>query len=362
MLDPSRQGGAAPLWICLGNVHRAGRRRCRRGRAPRSLSGMGYRLPATLAEIAEHQRGVITCRQAQGAGLSRDVISARLKSGRWQRLHEGVYLVSLGGPDRQAMLWAAVLRAGPGAMLSHWSAAEVDHLVDQPSPRIHVTIPGSRRATGIHGVTIHVSVLADRARHPSRLPARTRIEETVLDLSDTSESSWDAVGWIATAIGRRLTTQAMLRAAAAERTRLRWRCDIAAVLSPDLAGLHSALEYRYVRNVERPHGLPKARRQSRAQRGSVVEYRDVLYEDYSLAVELDGAVAHPADVRWRDVQRDNAAAAAGLITLRYGYRDVTTRPCQIAQEVAAVLRVRGWLGAPQPCSKACALSHPARAS
>lgn len=69
-------------------------------------------------------------------------------------------------------------------------------------------------------------------------------------------------------------------------------------------------------------------------------------------MELDGQVAHPAQTRWRDIQRDNAAAVAGVITLRYGWLDITTTPCEVAAEVAGVLATRGYQGA-RPCSAAC---------
>lgn len=265
---------------------------------------MPYQLPPLLCELADRQRGVITRHQAQSAGLSPDMIVSRLDSERWQRLHPGVYGVFTGRPDRQAVLWAAVLRAGPGAALSYQTAAELDRLIDKPAPIIHVTIPASRRVAPIPGIVVHARLGSQRAIHPSRLPPRTRIEETVLDLADSSETVWDAIGWITTALGRRLTTQDRLRAALNQRSRLRWRKDVACVLSPDLAGIHSALEYRHLRSVEKPHGLPKASRQALVKRDNTVEYRDVLYEEYSVAVELDGRVAHPADTRWLDIQRD----------------------------------------------------------
>ena len=74
------------------------------------------------------------------------------------------------------------------------------------------------------------------------------------------------------------------------------------------AGAHSLLELRYLRDVERPHGLPAAQRQARARLGSRNAYRDVLYEQFGVAVETDGAVAHPPEARWRDRERDNASA------------------------------------------------------
>ena len=43
----------------------------------------------------------------------------------------------------------------------------------------------------------------------------------------------------------------------------RWRLELAAGLTADLAGVHSTLEHRYVRDVERPQRLPRSSRQVR---------------------------------------------------------------------------------------------------
>jgi hypothetical protein len=148
---------------------------------------------------------------------------------------------------------------------------------------------------------------------------------------------------------------------------LRWRAEITAALGDVACGVHSGLEHRYLRDVERPHGLPRAIRQARVVRGRRTEYRDVLYEDYLVVVEVDGAAAHPAEDRWLAAHRDNAGAADGTITLRYSWADVTTRPCEVAAEIGAVLLRRGWPGALRRCGTECriggiplALSAPGR--
>jgi len=313
-------------------------------------------LPSTLRDLADLQRGVISRRQALSAGMSPEAIKGRIERGKWQRFHKGVYGVFTGPADRQATLWAAVLRAGQGAVLSYQTAAELDRLVDKPSSLIHVTIPPSRRLTAVPGVVVHVKLDAERATHPARLPPRTRLEETVLDLADSSANVVDAVDWVTRALGRRLTTQDQLRQALNLRSRHRWRLDLGCILSPDLAGIHSALEYRYFRDVERPHALPTGKRQFRVVQGVRSAYRDVLYNEFALAVELDGRVAHPGDSRWFDVWRDNASAADGVVTLRYGYRDITATPCVVAAQVSEVLRSRGWSKSAQPCSPTCPIS------
>ena len=75
-----------------------------------------------------------------------------------------------------------------------------------------------------------------------------------------------------------------------------------------------------------------------------------FYEEFGLAVELDGLASHPAETRWQDIHRDNHFAGNGITTLRYNWADVTQRSCQVAAEVASALRRRGWAGALRPCA------------
>jgi hypothetical protein len=317
------------------------------------LDAMRSELPEPLRDLAERQRGLVTRSQALSAGLSKDLIESWLERGRWQRRHAGVYATFTGTPDREASLWAALLRAGPGAALSCETAAELDGLQDKPGPTIHITVPASRRVTKTPGIIVHSRLMADQAVHPVRLPPRTRIEETVLDLCDTSNSADQAIGWLTTALGRRLTTQHLLLEAVYGRSRLRYRDDIQSILQPDMSGIHSLLEYLYVRDVEKAHRLPSGKRQAPTAGDRHRRYRDVLYGEFALTVELDGKTAHPDERRWSDIRRDNETAADGLITLRYGYRDLRVTPCQVAGQVGQVLIVRGWTGRPRRCSPGC---------
>lgn len=323
-----------------------------RSHVTRHSDGVAPLLPQQLRELAALQRGILTRAQVLGAGLTKDLIAARLDLGRWQRVYPGIYAAFSGEPSREAVLWAAVLAAGPGAMLSRQTAAELDGLSDLPSSLIHVTVPSERRVRPKPGLVLHYSARASQSVHPVRTPPRTRVEETVLDLWDSSRSLDDAVSWVARSLGRRLTTQAKLRAAVLERAKVHRRALLDELLEPDLAGLNSILEHRYVRDVERPHGLPKGIRQAVAQLNGRKQYRDTLYDKYQLVVELDGRISHPDETRWADIERDNAAAADGLTTLRYGTVALITAPCRVAAEVAKLLTSRGYRGA-LPCSPGC---------
>jgi hypothetical protein len=113
----------------------------------------------------------------------------------------------------------------------------------------------------------------DLARHPTLTPPQTRVEETVLDLAGAAATADGAYGWITRALGRRLTTQAKLRDAMESRSRLCWRRELAQALTADWDGVHSGLERRYLRDVERPHALPRGTRQARVRRGNRTGFR-----------------------------------------------------------------------------------------
>jgi len=311
------------------------------------------------------QSRVVSRRQARDAGWPKGTIDSRLRSGIWQRLSRGAYATFTGDLSREAQLWAVVLWSGPGAALSHETAAELHGLIDQPRAQIHVSVPAERhpgRRRKIRGVVVHRSrCLRPEWQPPWHLP-RTTVADTVLDLVGQARTFDDAYGWISKAVGRRLTSPQSLSKALAGRSRIRWRAWITEALEDAADGVHSPLERNYVHGVERAHGLPTARRQAKRRHSSGTRYLDNLYEEYDLCVELDGFAAHPAESRWRDTHRDNANLVQGTETLRYGWPDVTEHRCQTAAEIAAMLRRRGWTGTLRPCGLGCPAVAAARQS
>lgn len=317
---------------------------------------MNVYLAPGWSDLLDRQAGVVARHQGISLGLTEDVIENKVRSGKWRTMHRGVYATFAGEPGREAELWAVVLRAGPRAALSHQTAAELIGLADERSALIHVTVPLSRHPEPIRGALLHRSGRIGQATHPARFPPRTRTEDTVIDLTQTAAVLDDACGWLCRAVGRRLTTADRLRAALDVRLKVRWRADLTAALADAGSGAHSLLEHRYIRDVERPHGLPAATRQVRTVVGGRIRYLDNLYATAGLAVELDGGVAHPVHDRWADMHRDNAHAAAGIVTLRYSWADVTRRPCEVAHQVAEALQQRGTTVALRRCRPICGIS------
>jgi len=302
-----------------------------------------------------YHAGIVTRAQSHEAGLSDRAIIHRVATGRWQRIHPGVYATFSGPLSRQARLWAAVLYAGAGAVLSHETAAELQRLVDKPAPLIHLTVPLARRVIPQEGLRIHISrhIQADQRFPPGVLP-QTLVEDTILDLVDQADTVDEVCALITRAFGRRLTGEGVLRATMRPRGRLRWRSDVDALVTEAARGTHSLLEYHYDRDVEGAHGLPKSARQAPyAKPDGSKGFRDRLYQEYGVLVELDGASAHPEENRWADRERDNHAATQRKQTLRFGWKHVRHQACGTAVTTAIVLKNHGWRGSPKRCSPDC---------
>ncbi len=318
---------------------------------------MPAELPPLVRQLLASQGHVIARSQAIALGLSAETIRNRVRCGDWQQLQFGVYSDFTGTPKRDAQIWAALLRAGPDAALSHWTAAERHGLVDRPVAAVHLAVPVNRhpaRWSAIPGVVIHRTRYLEQAIHPMMSPPCTRVEYTVFDLIEAAATFEEAYDWICRAIGRRRTTSARLREAMASRPRMRWRQDLELALGDTQDGVLSVIERRYAHGVERPHGLPVATRQARVWQGTGNRYLDNYYEGYRACVEIDGAAAHPADEQWRDKDRDRWNAVHEKIdTIRIGTVALRTpqAQCATAADVATWLSGRGPATG-HPCARA----------
>lgn len=284
-------------------------------------------------------------------GYSDAAIAAHLAASRWQQPARGIYLTYTGPPTLAARQWVALIHGGPRAVLSHQSAGVLWRIVDaHDNMSIHVTVPRPAGARSIPGVIVHRS----RRQVPGVLsPPRTPAVGTVFDLASRAESFEAATALIARACQLQITTPMQLRGELLRRKTQRWRGELLDVMSDVEGGVHSVLELRYLRDVERAHRIPSGARQFPA--GGTRQ--DVHYREFRTVIELDGRLNH-ADLmsRWRDMTRDNASISRGEVTLRYGWADVAGSPCAVASQVATVLAQRGWEGKVRRCGPQCTIS------
>jgi very-short-patch-repair endonuclease len=91
----------------------------------------------------------------------------------------------------------------------------------------------------------------------------------------------------------------------------------------------------------REHGLPEPVLHHRVLDGTrFVAEVDLAYPSHLLAIELDGAVHLEADVRERDLPRQNDLVLLGWTVLRFTWRRLQERPDALVREVRAALATR----------------------
>jgi hypothetical protein len=220
---------------------------------------------------------------------------------------------------------------------------------------IVVVIPESQRVQPGAGVDVWRLSDLDRHVHPSRRPPLLRFESAVLLTASRASTPDGAVATIANACQSRHTTTGRLLRLLDEMPRnLRLRGLLRDILSDVATGAYSYLEVHYLRDVERPHGLPTAARQRRVTVGRRPYFRDVEYVGLNLVVELDGRLGHEDFVsRANDMDRDIDTVGTHARTARVGYLQVMSRRCVTAQRVAGLLRIGGWSGHARRCGPDC---------
>lgn len=319
-----------------------------------------------LMKLAVEQAGVVSRQQVLGHGFTDDWLRHQVAAKRWRRVHTGVYAICTGDLSWEAQCWAALLRCGKGAALTGptalhlWQPTMPGVAIAARERDIVVAVDEGRRPRLPHDSGIKVWTVAglDRLVHPVRRPQLVRFEVAVVQSASRATTRDEAISIIANACQSRLTTpDRLLELLGLMPDNLRFRRFLRDVLEDVATGAYSFLEVRYLRDVERPHGLPTGKRQRRVVVGRRPYFRDVEYLGYAVIAELDGRLGHEDFVsRANDMDRDTDAARVESRTARVGYLQVMSRRCATAQRMVDLLRMGGWSGKPRRCGPDCVVS------
>ncbi len=296
---------------------------------------MGERgqIAARISTIASRQYGHVTRGQLRELGVPERTISYWIASGRLTPVHAGVYAVDYVRPEPIARAAAAVLACGPGAALSHESAAVLWGLARSWPERPEVTVVGDRRRPGIAVHRTSTLRSADIRRHLGirvTSPARTVVE-----------------------IAPRLTRPALTRAVNDARlsgylhlsdleellvrlpthpgTRL-----VGEILETGNGPTRSGFEDAFVAFARRA-GLPSPRINARVAGYEV----DALFGQERVIVELDGYEFHRGRRAFeRDRERDAATLAAGFQTVRMTWTRLNDQAQAEARRLQGILLSR----------------------
>lgn len=255
------------------------------------------------------QWGRIHCDQLRDLGVDRAKISRWVAEGYLSPVHPRVYAVGHSAPSVEADLTAAILFAGPEAMLSHATAAWWWGLTDRKPRLIDVTTP--RRCRSRPTVSVHDRRTLERVWH-NRLPVTT-VAQTLLDVAATQPLD-DVRYMVAEADYHRLLSFDVL-----ERVMGRGKPGSGtlrraiAIHNPDLARTRSRLERAFVALCERG-GVPRPLVNVRVCGFTV----DFYWPEHGVVVELDGGRGHSTERQVaRDHGRDLKLRAKGIVVRRY---------------------------------------------
>lgn len=303
-----------------------------------------------LNSIAEGHNGILTITEIQDCGFPRSWASVRVRSGRWQRVHRGVYATFPIPLTWEQRARAGLLFAGTQAALAGHAAGFLHGLVRTAPPVIEILVPHSTLLQPTTGLLL----LRTRRRFVvGGNPRRTGLLDTVLDLADRATGEKEVLDILTSGI-RRGVNVGKLRRAMEQRRYCRNRSLLRELLEETPDGVQSPLEFRFIVNVVRAHGLPLPRLQVRTRVRGYWIRSDNRFDDYGLRVELDGEIAHPGRATNRDVMRDiDVLLMTGDRTLRFRWWNAMHGACLTAAQLAFALNLGGWAGEPTPCGPGC---------
>jgi very-short-patch-repair endonuclease len=288
-----------------------------------------------LETLATRQHGVISHAQLLKLGFDEQWIERRLWERRLTAVHRNVYAVGHRRLTNRAPWWAALLAYGPGAVLSHQSAAVLWGVRRKRRGPIHVTASigrqGLRRRKGIW---IHRCNLTEADKTTRDGFPATTLARTLFDLAEVAP--FDQLKGAAEEADRlrlfRLPELEQCCERGHGRRALRPVRRLITDLRPPDDG-RSPLEIRFMEFI-RTHDLPKP-----FQNAEVLGHEvDALWPDAKLIVELDSWEFHSHRAAFeRDRARDPKLLIAGYRTIRVTHCRLDREPEQLAAEIRQLL-------------------------
>jgi very-short-patch-repair endonuclease/predicted transcriptional regulator of viral defense system len=299
------------------------------------LLGSKVRADRSVAGLAGRQHGVISRVQLLALGLSARAIMRRLERGHLHPLHRGVYAVGHRVLSARGRWMAAVLAAGPSAVLSHRSAAGLWDVRAVGVNRIEVTAPGERHRPGIDARRGRLS--SDEVTEVDGIPVTTAAR-TLLDLAAVLrrpqlERAVERAE--ALRLADALSLDALLERHRGRQGTAALREMIGSGVEPALT--HSELEDLLLAFLD-AHGMPRPEVKVNVRLGNRFIEADFLWRAQRLIVELDGHETHGTRAAFeRDRERDRILQTHGWRVIRITWRQLHETPDALAADLAALL-------------------------
>lgn len=274
--------------------------------------------------------------------LSRGEIRARVESGRWQRPHRGVLVTHNGPLTPDQEMWVCLLAAPPRSALAGPTAARLEGLRGFESGATWIVVPGGRRKLKRPGTVVLWSTrLGPDDVHTLRVPRRTCIERSVLDMSINAASSRAARAPLLAAVQQGVTMSGRLREALTRRGPCAHHALMEETIADADGGIHSLPEKEF-ELILRRRGLPQPTRQRIVRRPDGRYYLDADWDQFDLSAEIHG-IPHLEVRHWdADLDRYNELTLDGRRLLQFASYAVRHLPARVGDQVERGLRRSGF--------------------
>jgi predicted transcriptional regulator of viral defense system len=281
--------------------------------------------------------GIATTASLLAGGLSRAQIDTAVRRGSLSKLGRGVYAdaavadqyLQAQGGDQLLRVLAGLAVAGPGAVVSHQSAARlygVD-LLGKAGGSITLTGPPARGRHSRPGIRLHAACLpqahvSTAYKFPITTPART-----VVDLARELSFRGGVVAADSALHGKLTSEQELTQVIASCR---RWRGVARAAAAVDFADnrAESPLE-SIARIVFHEAGLPPPELQAwLGSESELVGRVDFYWAEYRTIVEVDGELKYGLDPHRarQQLERDRLLREAGYEVLHFDWNQIVRSP------------------------------------
>jgi very-short-patch-repair endonuclease len=293
-----------------------------------------------LRTLLRRHHGVITRAQARAA-QALHLVDYAVRVGQLEKIHHGVYAAQ--PADLRTRYRAALVYCRGRAALSHTTALSAWLLLNDNGGPIHVTISPTSKITA-RGLVVHrrsgFALDSVHVRYRGGLPT-TSLEQTLVDCWPLLPAGQRREPVIRAVTDRRTTPERIRHAIP---LRLTDKASLQQLLHLLGIGCHSPLEIWGHQHIFTGPGMPDFQRQVPVRLPGRNVYLDLYAPAEKLNIELDGDGTHtsPAD-RERDLRRDAALAALGILVVRYTHHRLIHDPDGVRREVLAILAARRGL-------------------
>lgn len=288
-----------------------------------------------IADLADHQHGVVSRDQLRALGLTDTMIAWRVRTGHLHRIGRNVCAVGHRTLDVHARRIRAIRTFTTDVWLSHRSAGAAWNMAWDATRTTHVSVMHRRGLAARDGITLHrprtlrPEDVTDHDGLPVTTPARTIFDLAATEPERIVERAIEDAE-IDRLFGMRRITELADRRVPGTRAVLR----VLEIVDPDQqTAMRSKLEEAFF-VMSRRHAIERPR-----VNAHVGEWRvDVHWPDRRVVVELDSAGFHLNRIAFeRDRRQDADLQLAGWLVLRFTYRRVAREPGEVLAAVERAL-------------------------